>query len=277
MYARLTLHRGAIKFVGYLPHAKTFISTCKNNLFKIWRCNRKTKKQLLLAEFKIQKTVQDILLLPIKSPNVVKERFLVIFTTGESELFEFDIAADKLYWLETEKDCEHDCRVTGFDFNVQRQLMVTCDEKGAIRVWNRDKRFLREISFPTKIDSVSFLNTRGDLLVAHAQRISVVHFQTYWTKTFDYFGLTQSSQDPELAPIAKEHEEHFYDPDFVTPFLPLKGQVVETEEKMNEILSENKNNTEAIDPLLQPWKPKPEVKKNTIASAVEQVINFKKL
>lgn len=115
------------------------------------------------------------------------------------------------------------------------------------------------------------------MLVAHAQRISVLRFQTYWTKTFDYFGLTKSSQDPELAPIAKEHEEHFYDPDFVTPFLPPKGEVVETEEKMNEILSENKNNTEALDPLFQPWKPKPEVKKNVLASTVEQFINFQKL
>ena len=166
---------------------------------------------------------------------------MIIFTTGESELFEFDIASDKLFWLETEKDCEHDCRVTGFDFNVQRQLIVTCDQKGAIRIWNRDKRFLREISFPTKIDSVSFLNQKGDLLIAHAQRISVIHFRTYWSKTFDYFGLTKASQDPELAPLAKEQEEHFYDPDFVTPFIAPRGELVDSEEKMNEVLSEKKS------------------------------------
>jgi len=68
-----------------------------------------------------------------------------VFKSGDTELFEFDVSEDKLYWLEIAKDREHDCTITGTDFNTDLQLLVTSDIKGAIRVWNRDKKFIREI------------------------------------------------------------------------------------------------------------------------------------
>jgi len=75
---------------------------------------------------------------------------------------------------------------------------VTSDVKGAIRVWNRDKKFLREIQLPTSVESVCFLNKNGDLLISHASRVSRLRFETYWTKVFDYFGVTNSKTDESL-------------------------------------------------------------------------------
>ena len=84
------------------------------------------------------------------------ERFLVVFKHGVSELFEF--RDDKLYILETEKVREHDCEITGYDYNAKLNLLVTADERGTIRIWNYDKKLLREINFPTRIDNIVFLN-----------------------------------------------------------------------------------------------------------------------
>jgi hypothetical protein len=38
-----------------------------------------------------------------------------VYTTGESDLFEFDSSDDSLSWIESEKAREHDCQLTGCD------------------------------------------------------------------------------------------------------------------------------------------------------------------
>ena len=86
------------------------------------------------------------------------ERFLVVFITGESEIFEFCKIDDSLHWIESEKAREHDCQLTGSDYSPALKLVVTGDRNGTVRIWNRDKKFLREICFPDQIDSVCFLN-----------------------------------------------------------------------------------------------------------------------
>lgn len=73
-------------------------------------------------------------------------------------MFEFNASDDTLHCVETEKTREHDCNVTGHDYNLALKLLVTCDTNGMIRLWNSDKKFLREIQLPTPIDSICFLN-----------------------------------------------------------------------------------------------------------------------
>jgi len=57
---------------------------------------------------------------------------------------------------------------------------------------------MRSIKFPTKVDSICFLNPRGDLLVSHATKVSQIKFTAYWNKVFDYYGITDSKLDGEL-------------------------------------------------------------------------------
>lgn len=56
VFVRLTLHREAVINVAYLPNVKLFVSTCKGNYFKVWRCNIKMKKQEVLCDYRINKT-----------------------------------------------------------------------------------------------------------------------------------------------------------------------------------------------------------------------------
>lgn len=137
--------------------------------------------------------------------------------SGESELFEFNSQDNSLCWIESDRAREHDSQLTGCDYSVKLGLIVTADVKGVIRVWTKNKKFVREINFPGKIDSIAFLNSAGDLLVSHAQRISKIKMTEYWTKTFDYYGITKSSEDPALHKIAKEKASLFDDQDYVMP------------------------------------------------------------
>ena len=137
----------------------------------------------------------------------------MIFKTGESELFEWNNntmvnvdgkmeKTEVLLYIEQEKQREHDSTLTGYDYNKFVNLLVTSDANGMLRLWTRDKKFIREIQFPHPIDSVCFLNTRGDLLVSHEERISVIKFDTYWTKSFDHFGLTKFGEASNRRPVS---------------------------------------------------------------------------
>lgn len=106
---------------------------------------------------KLTRQIQDILVL--KTVNrMTTDRVLIIWSSGESDLFEFDAETDQFYYLESEKTREHDSKLTGYDHNPTLKLLVTSDNTGIIRIWTEQKKFLREIKFPTPVDSVCFLN-----------------------------------------------------------------------------------------------------------------------
>lgn len=67
-----------------------------------------------------------------------------------------------------------------------------------------------------------FLNAEGDLLVSHSQRISYIKFTAYWTKIFDYYGITVSREDEELNRIAQENASLFADSQFIVDDEPTK-------------------------------------------------------
>lgn len=108
-----------------------------------------------------------------------------------------------------------------------------------MRIWTSEKKFLREINFPNPVDSVCFLKKRGDILVAHEKRVSVIKLTTYWTKTFDYFGITQSANNPVLKPIAEaEFDATIYDKiccksDFVIDKTPPKQVLIDSDLEFN--------------------------------------------
>jgi hypothetical protein len=141
---RLTIHREAVNIVKYLSGVRCFVTFCAENNLKIWRQNIKNRKAQIIHEYKLNKVVERIVELSIEGSSQI-ERFLVVFTTGESELFEFSNEDDSLYWIESEKAREHEVQLAGCDYNMNLRILVTADKKGIIRIWNRDKKFLREI------------------------------------------------------------------------------------------------------------------------------------
>ena len=100
------------------------------------------------------------------------------------------------------------------------KLMVTSDKSGCLRIWNNRKRFLREIRFPQNhpIESVCFINPLGDLLVSHANRISYISFENYWTTTFSHYAITSHSHHCFLKHLEKglldeDYDYFVYEPD----------------------------------------------------------------
>ena len=65
-------------------------------------------------------------------------------------------------------------------------------------------------------------------MVSHSQRLSKIEFASYWTKTFDYYGVTKSKDDPSIAEVAAENESVFGDPDFIVVDKPAKMIRIET-------------------------------------------------
>jgi hypothetical protein len=133
------------------------------------------------------------------------------------------------------------------------QLIVTGDINGNVRIWNRDKKFLREVKFPSRVDCVCFLNAKGDLLVSHAKRISLVKFTTYWTKVFDYYGVTCSQEDEELLQLGLDDESMFCDAEFVIEKELPRRVVIDSEDLMKIVISgkhQSAHNTEP-DEVLQ--------------------------
>ena len=57
---------------------------------------------------------------------------------------------------------------------------------------------------PTPCDSICFRNPRGDLLVSHSNRVSLIKLETYWTRVFDYYGVTDSTTDKSLFQVAAD-------------------------------------------------------------------------
>ena len=121
------------------------------------------------------------------------DRVWLGFDSGDQEVFEYDGDTQVLSLIESEKQKEHEAPLTGLDYNRKLGLIVSSCAAGSIRIWSRDKKFLREIAFPHKVDSACFYNAAGDILVSHEQRVSLVGYARYKTETFDYVA---ASKDP---------------------------------------------------------------------------------
>jgi len=120
---------------------------------------------------------------------VIKNRILVGFETGDTELFQWQ--DNELNSLYTNKDSEHERKITGFislfffknilgiDVNEELEMFITTAEDGIVKIWNWDKVLLREIKFAENIGAGLILNNECDLIIAHQNKVSIVRASTY--------------------------------------------------------------------------------------------------
>lgn len=47
--------------------------------------------------------------------------------------------------------------------------------------------------------------------MSHEERISVIKFETYWTKSFDHFGLTKHGQTVHKRPVSANSQLDSYE------------------------------------------------------------------
>ena len=56
-------------------------------------------------------------------------------------------------------------------------LFVSGDIDGLVKIWNCKKELIREVKFVDPISSVSFLNSKGEVVVGHSGSISLLRAQ----------------------------------------------------------------------------------------------------
>jgi hypothetical protein len=90
VYCRFTIHREAIQLIKYLPKTRTFLTFCVERDLKIWRVDNETKSHRVLKTFRLHRDIEDIYVFLSTEVRADFDRFMMIFKTGESELFEWN-------------------------------------------------------------------------------------------------------------------------------------------------------------------------------------------
>lgn len=78
-----------------------------------------------------------------------------------------------------EKQNEHEDKVLSFDVHYEKQLVVSSDADGLIKIWDFTMQLVREIKFTEAITAVCFLNHNGDLMAGHGGKLSRIQAENY--------------------------------------------------------------------------------------------------
>lgn len=99
LYCRFSIHREKVKIIKYLPNTKCFLSVCIEGLLSFWQIgeDRKVNKMKSLrvpADKKVSKVHVVSKAYHRHKENVPSDRIMVIFKSGETELFDFELDSD---------------------------------------------------------------------------------------------------------------------------------------------------------------------------------------
>mmetsp|Transcript_24011 Transcript_24011/g.36911 ORF Transcript_24011/g.36911 Transcript_24011/m.36911 type:complete len:184 (+) Transcript_24011:2288-2839(+) len=101
------------------------------------------------------------------------------FTSGDTELLHWNSDNKHLLRLPVDKSDEHEDALTCVDVLPELGLYVTGDHEGLIKVWNLQKQLIREIKFVEPVNSVIFLNKKGDIIVGHSGNLNRLNASEY--------------------------------------------------------------------------------------------------
>lgn len=169
IYARFFFHRSAIVKVVELPKRQKFITICAEMNISIW--GFKDLRSHVLSLNQMYRPVDELM--------TMNDSVLMIFKSGEAQLFKYDEDLGDLVFIRTETSFDHDRKVHDVESFPRLNLFITGSLDGYAKVWNVKKELIREIKFPEKVYSVSFLNPDGDILVGHHGKVSMVSHTDY--------------------------------------------------------------------------------------------------
>ena len=96
LYCRFTVHREKIVIIKYLPTTKTFLTICKEGDIIFWQVGEERKVNKI-RHYKVpsdRKIKRVEIVAPAyyrHRPDVLNDRIIAVFRSGESELFDFEI------------------------------------------------------------------------------------------------------------------------------------------------------------------------------------------
>lgn len=110
--------------------------------------------------------------------------------------------------VKTRKQDEHEETVLAIDVHLEKQLIVTSDADGLIKIWDFQKKLIREIKFTEAITVVCFINNAADLMAGHGGKLSriqaddylPVHYRVQVT-SHRSFPFNRMLSAPEASPI----------------------------------------------------------------------------
>jgi hypothetical protein len=85
--------------IKYLPKTKMFLTFCIEWDLKVWRVDNKLKKHEVLHTFRLHRDIDFIRVFNQPQGPSDYDRFLMVFKTGESELFEYNSKDDALFYV----------------------------------------------------------------------------------------------------------------------------------------------------------------------------------
>jgi WD40 repeat protein len=95
------------------------------------------------------------------------------FEQGDTSLFLWS-REKELLKLHSSKMDDHDDRLSATDYHPVLGLYVSGGLDRYVRIFNLKKELLKEIKFPQPVTAVCFLNARGDVIVGHETKVSIV-------------------------------------------------------------------------------------------------------
>ena len=190
VYARIAFHRAEVRQVRELNHKGHFFSICSEHIMNFWGFEEGDEKVSLFQTFNLYREVSFI--------SFLENNLLFVFSSGDTELFEWKVSPPRdkspsgisdgqianryqdLWLLHREKPDEHDSEINDVDSKSHGlKLFVTGGEDGFVKVWDQDKRLVREIKFPDPIKTVCFKNSDFDILVGHGAEVSLIRASDY--------------------------------------------------------------------------------------------------
>ena len=149
---------------------------------KIWKFDFEgNEKFTILNKCNLLRNVLDIVVID----NSI-QMFMIGFEQSDLQLFtqSYDENEDKYVWCKTENYKDHEKGLSCMEVYDREQFIITGCDGGVVKIWNCLKQMIRAIRFPDKINAVSFLNSNGDILVAHGNNISYIFAKDYGFKKY---------------------------------------------------------------------------------------------
>lgn len=73
--------------------------------------------------------------------------------------------------------------------------------------------------------------------MSHSNRVSLIKLETYWTRIFDYYGITSSSEDETLQKAAEDDISLYSEAGFLMDIENPRKIKADSELTFNQILS----------------------------------------
>ena len=130
---------------------------------------------------------------PISKMISMKSSVIMAFEPNDTQMFRFDEELKDLVHIRTDTSDDHEGPITDIATFPAKNLYITGSVDGFVKIWNIKRQLIREIKFPEPVESVSFLNHEGDILVGHLGKTSAILAKDYMPEEI----LSLFAPDPE--------------------------------------------------------------------------------